>query len=59
MLYNAAEITTSTDGEYLNPWKKTEWATYRQALRDLPESVTDARTFNNWPNNPDWVEPLN
>ena len=23
------------------PWDKTAWATYRQALRDLPESVTN------------------
>ena len=36
--------------------KKTEWATYRQALRDLPSTVTEPRTFSAWPNNPDWVE---
>jgi hypothetical protein len=36
--------------------KKTEWATYRQALRDLPASVTDPRTFTDWPRNPDYVE---
>jgi len=35
---------------------KAEWATYRQALRDLPSSVTDPRTFTDWPHNPDWVE---
>ena len=23
------------------PWDKTAWANYRQALRDLPESVTN------------------
>ena len=23
------------------PWDKTAWASYRQALRDLPESVTN------------------
>jgi hypothetical protein len=23
------------------PWDKTAWATYRQALRDLPKSVTN------------------
>lgn len=23
------------------PWDKTTWASYRQALRDLPESVTN------------------
>lgn len=37
---------------------KTAWATYRQALRDLPSSITvDPRTFSDWPHNPDWVEP--
>lgn len=36
--------------------KKTEWATYRQALRDLPATVTDPRTFADWPRNPDYVE---
>jgi len=36
--------------------KKTEWATYRQALRDLPESVEDARTFSDWPHDPEWKE---
>ena len=36
---------------------KAAWATYRQALRDLPSSITtDTRTFNSWPHNPDWVE---
>ena len=36
--------------------KKAEWATYRQALRDLPTTVTDPRTFADWPRNPDYVE---
>jgi len=36
--------------------KKTEWATYRQALRDFPTTVSDARVTITWPNNPDWVE---
>jgi hypothetical protein len=36
---------------------KAAWATYRQALRDLPSTITtDPRTFNSWPHNPDWVE---
>ena len=35
--------------------KKTEWATYRQALRDLPSGITEPRTFSAWPNNPDYV----
>lgn len=32
--------------------KKQEWATYRQALRDLPANTTD-------PENPVWPEPPN
>ena len=28
------------------------WATYRQALRDLPASVTDPREPTNWPAKP-------
>ena len=35
---------------------KTAWATYRQALRDLPAAVTDARTFTDWPHDPNWVD---
>lgn len=37
--------------------KKTEWATYRQALRDLPETITDPRLPVEWPKDPDFVEP--
>ena len=37
---------------------KTAWATYRQALRDLPLSITDPRTFADWPHDPDYV-PMN
>jgi hypothetical protein len=36
--------------------KKAEWTAYRQTLRDLPSTVTDPRTFADWPHNPDWVE---
>ena len=36
--------------------KKTEWATYRQTLRDFPATVSDARATITWPHNPDWVE---
>lgn len=32
--------------------KKQEWATYRQALRDLPENTTDPRNPL-WPTKPD------
>ena len=35
--------------------KKAEWATYRQTLRDLPSTITEPRTFTDWPHNPDWV----
>ena len=34
----------------------SDWATYRQALRDLPANVQDARTFTDWPKDPDYVE---
>lgn len=34
---------------------KTAWATYRQALRDLPSSITEPRTFADWPHDPDYV----
>jgi len=34
---------------------KTAWATYRQALRDLPATITEPRTFSDWPHNPDYV----
>ncbi len=37
--------------------KKTEWATYRQTLRDFPGTISDARATVTWPHNPDWVEP--
>ena len=31
--------------------KKTEWKTYRQNLRDLPETTTDINNIN-WPSKP-------
>lgn len=34
---------------------KIAWATYRQTLRDLPSTITEPRTFTDWPHNPDWV----
>ncbi len=44
----------------LNSSKKTEWATYRQALRDLPANVTDDNvkdiawkaSHSSWPTKP-------
>lgn len=33
------------------------WVTYRQALRDLPSTITgDPRTFKDWPHDPNWVD---
>lgn len=34
----------------------TPWAAYRQLLRDLPTTITEPRTFNSWPHDPDWVD---
>ena len=36
--------------------KKAEWATYRQTLRDLPDNISEPRTFKDWPHDPDWVQ---
>lgn len=38
----------------LSDAKKTEWATYRQALRDLPSSYTNSDTIADivWPTQP-------
>jgi hypothetical protein len=38
---------------------KSEWATYRQALRDFPATVADARLPYEFPHDPNWVEPAN
>ena len=35
---------------------KAEWAIYRQALRDFPNTVTDARQSVEWPHDPNWVD---
>ena len=49
-LLKLSDWTQSTDSP-LTDAKKTEWATYRQALRDLPSTTTD---FANpvWPSQP-------
>lgn len=52
-LLNACDWTQAVDCTIP---KKTEWAIYRQQLRDLPATVTDPRTFADWPHNPDYVE---
>lgn len=38
--------------------KKADWATYRQALRDFPASISDARLSVEWPHDPDWKAPV-
>ena len=35
----------------LSDSKKTEWATYRQALRDVPANTSDTTNVN-WPTEP-------
>lgn len=45
-LLASSDWTQSPDSP-LTDAKKTEWATYRQALRDLPANTTD-------PSNPTW-----
>lgn len=35
---------------------KQAWATYRQALRDFPGTVADARLPVEWPHDPNWTE---
>lgn len=35
---------------------KQAWATYRQALRDFPASIEDARLPVEWPKDPNWVD---
>jgi hypothetical protein len=52
-LLNACDWTQAIDCTIA---KKTEWATYRQTLRDLPSTITEPRTFTDWPHNPDWVD---
>lgn len=51
-LLNSCDWTQAVDCTIA---KKTEWATYRQALRDLPSTITEPRTFSAYPNNPDYV----
>jgi IS1 family transposase len=52
-LLNACDWTQAVDCTIS---KKAEWTTYRQALRDLPSTITEPRTFTDWPHNPDWKE---
>jgi len=56
---SASDWTQFVDSP-LNSSKKTEWATYRQALRDLPSNVTDSNvkdiawkaSHSSWPTKP-------
>lgn len=58
------QLLTATDGTQAvdnpNP-KKSDWAAYRQQLRDLPAGIValaiDPRVFSDWPRDPNWVEP--
>ena len=38
--------------------KKTKWETYRQALRDLPKSITEAYQTFEWPEEPEDLHNL-
>ena len=38
--------------------KKTKWETYRQELRDLPESITEVGEFFEWPEEPENLNNL-
>lgn len=49
-LLNLSDWTQVPDSP-LTDAKKTEWATYRQALRDLPSTTTDFANPN-WPSQP-------
>tara|TARA_R110002012_G_C11656857_1_gene611802 strand:+ start:1022 stop:1414 length:393 start_codon:yes stop_codon:yes gene_type:complete len=46
----ATDWTQAADSP-LSSDKKTEWATYRQALRDLPANYTDSQKVT-WPTKP-------
>jgi hypothetical protein len=51
-----AESDWTQSGDVLTSSKRAEWATYRQQLRDLPESITNPlewREADNWPSKPD------
>ncbi len=44
--------TDWTQGSDQDEAFRSEWSTYRQTLRDLPSSITDALEFNSWPSPP-------
>lgn len=49
-LLKACDWTQAPDSP-LSDSKKTEWATYRQALRDVPSNTTDPKVVT-WPTEP-------
>tara|TARA_R100000008_G_scaffold29059_1_gene16029 strand:- start:108 stop:458 length:351 start_codon:yes stop_codon:yes gene_type:complete len=49
-LLAASDWTQFADSQLSNS-KKTEWATYRQALRDLPANTSDTKNVS-WPTEP-------
>ena len=53
-LLNQSDWTQAVDSP-LTAEKKTEWATYRQQLRDLPSTLTTQEDINNltWPTPPE------
>tara|TARA_B100001093_G_C26827123_1_gene1014524 strand:- start:877 stop:1269 length:393 start_codon:yes stop_codon:yes gene_type:complete len=50
-MLSASDWTQSPDSP-LSDTKKSEWATYRQQLRDLPSTTTDPSSPS-WPQKPD------
>lgn len=50
-LLKESDWTASSDNA-LSDAKKAEWATYRQALRDLPQTHTEPRDIT-WPTKPE------
>lgn len=53
-LLNLCDWTQAADSP-LSDAKKAEWATYRQALRDLPSNYTDSDNIGDvvWPTKPE------
>ncbi len=49
-LLAACDWTQGADSQLSNS-KKTEWATYRQALRDIPANTSDTKNVS-WPTEP-------
>jgi hypothetical protein len=54
--YNRNNLLTQSDWTQIPDCTvdKQAWAAYRQALRDFPATVNDARLPVEWPKSPDW-----